>query len=77
MTESLRLINDFCFERVKLNRIHAACLVHNTRSHNTLLRAGFVKEGFAARYIEINGQYQDHILFGLTRACWDQAPKNA
>jgi ribosomal-protein-alanine N-acetyltransferase len=71
MAETMRLIVGFCFERLHLNRVNAACLAHNLRSHNVLLRAGFVKEGFAESYIEINGSHQDHVLFGLTRTRWD------
>ena len=70
MTETIRLIVDFCFEKIHLTRVNAACLVHNTPSHRALMRAGFLQEGLARDYIEINGRLQDHILFGLPRALW-------
>lgn len=55
----------FCFEKLALGRINAACMPHNLRSKNLLLKLGFVEEGFARRYLQINGKREDHILFGL------------
>jgi ribosomal-protein-alanine N-acetyltransferase len=31
---------------------------------------GFVREGLARRYLRINGQWQDHVLFGLIEEDW-------
>jgi [ribosomal protein S5]-alanine N-acetyltransferase len=55
----------FCFEKLALGRVNAACMPHNLRSKNLLLKLGFVEEGFARRYLQINGKREDHILFGL------------
>jgi ribosomal-protein-alanine N-acetyltransferase len=30
-----------------------------------LTKAGFRQEGLALRYLQINGQWQDHVLFAL------------
>jgi ribosomal-protein-alanine N-acetyltransferase len=67
MGEALALTIQFCFDSLYLNRINAACLPGNTRSKNLLRRAGFEEEGFAKRYMQINGTWQDHVLFGLVR----------
>ena len=67
MAESLRLIIDFSFDQIKLQRLNAACLPHNSRSINLLLKLGFSEEGFAEKYIQINGTREDHRLFGLNR----------
>ena len=32
-----------------------------------LEKNGFVEEGFAEKYLQINGRWEDHVLFGLTR----------
>lgn len=63
--ESLRLVIDFAFDQIGLYRLNAACLPHNTRSINLLSKAGFAEEGFARNYIQINGKWEDHKLFGL------------
>lgn len=65
MREALAMIIRYCFEDMKLHRIHAACLPDNTGSHALLRGAGFQEEGFAPRYLYINGAWRDHVLFGL------------
>lgn len=65
MREAGHGILDFAFRHIRLQRMNAACLVHNQRSRNLLLALGFEEEGFARAYIQINGKRQDHILFGL------------
>lgn len=66
MAGALDITLGHCFGELKLHRVHASCLPHNERSKRSLLRAGFEEEGFAKNYLEINGSWQDHILFGLT-----------
>jgi ribosomal-protein-alanine N-acetyltransferase len=65
MAEAVRLIIAYAFDELKLHRLNAGCLAHNTRSRNLLLKLGFAEEGFAEKYLEINGAWQDHVLFGL------------
>lgn len=72
MGEALRATLQFCFGRLELHRVNAACLEHNRRSIRLLLRTGFKEEGFAEKYLCINGEWQDHILFGLTQEQWRQ-----
>ncbi len=55
----------FSFEKLMLGRVNAACMPHNLRSKNLLLNLGFKEEGFARRYLQIYGNREDHILFGL------------
>lgn len=70
MTKAMALTQIFCFERLKLHRINAAILPENDRSRNLLIRSGFMEEGFAKNYVKINGQWRDHILFGLPVEHW-------
>lgn len=55
----------FSFTHLFLQRMNAATLSHNEKSKNLLHRLGFVEEGFARKYVQIDGQRQDHVLFGL------------
>ena len=57
----------FCFHHLHLSRVNAATLPHNDKSKNLLKRLGFIEEGFAKKYIQINGMRQDHILFGINK----------
>lgn len=68
MTEAVGLACSFAFDNLGLNRVHAAFLPHNTASRRVLEKNGFVEEGFAEHYLKINGRWEDHVLFALTRA---------
>ena len=45
--------------------LEAACLPSNEASIRLLRRSGFTEEGYARRYLKINGVWQDHLLFAL------------
>ena len=64
MFEVAKLAMDYAFEKLNLRRLNAACLPDNHRSAKLLLKLGFEEEGFAKKYLQINGQWQDHRLFG-------------
>lgn len=70
MGEVMELALKFCFSFLKLERVNAATLEHNIASQRVLLRAGFEEEGFAKAYIQINGERQDHKLYGLNKPEW-------
>jgi ribosomal-protein-alanine N-acetyltransferase len=55
----------FIFTTLGLHRIEAACLPENGPSRNLLAKAGFREEGRALRYLQINGEWRDHVLFAL------------
>ncbi len=55
----------FCFTRLGLHRVEAACLPSNEASRALLTKAGFSLEGKARAYLKINGAWRDHLLFGL------------
>lgn len=66
MTRAVDLLARFAFDKLALKRLHAACLPHNAASRRVLEKNGFVEEGFAEKYLQIDGRWQDHVLFGLT-----------
>jgi ribosomal-protein-alanine N-acetyltransferase len=65
MTRAVRAIVGFGFGTLRLHRIEAACLPHNSVSKSLLEKAGFRHEGLAKAYLRINGAWQDHLLFAL------------
>ena len=67
MTAAVRTLIPFVFRTLGLHRIEAACLVENDASNSLLARAGFRQEGLARRYLMINGQWADHLLFALLK----------
>ena len=65
MTEAVSLIIDYVFEVLNLHRLEAACVPENIRSLGVLKKTGFTQEGYARKYIKINGSWKDHILFAI------------
>jgi ribosomal-protein-alanine N-acetyltransferase len=63
MREAGALISAFAFETLRLHRLQASCLPHNEPSINLLRRLGFEEEGYAKAYLQINGVWEDHILW--------------
>jgi ribosomal-protein-alanine N-acetyltransferase len=67
MTEAVGLVCDFAFNTLRLHRVEAACLPRNEPSKALLKRTGFEQEGYAKAYLQINGAWEDHILWSRTR----------
>jgi len=65
MFDAVRALVPFIFRTLGLHRIEAACLPDNEASKSLLGKAGFRQEGLARRYLQINGEWQDHALFAL------------
>jgi len=65
MTRAVRLACAYIFEKQGLHRIEAACLPTNEPSKRLLTRVGFHQEGYARSYLNINGEWRDHLLFAL------------
>lgn len=55
----------FAFDHLRLHRVEAACLPTNSASIRLLEKTGFQREGFARRYLCINGIWQDHMLYAI------------
>jgi ribosomal-protein-alanine N-acetyltransferase len=65
MFDAVRALIPFIFRTLGLHRIEAACLPSNDASRRLLSKVGFRQEGVARRYLQINGEWQDHLLFAL------------
>jgi len=70
MGEALGVLLPYAFDRLGLHRIEAACLPHNKPSRALLAKLGFREEGYAAKYLKINGIWQDHVLHALLAEEW-------
>jgi len=62
---AVNAVTRFCFARLGLHRVEAACIPTNEGSRAVLARAGFHEEGLARSYLKIDGAWRDHLLFGL------------
>jgi len=65
MTAAVRAVVPFVFDSLELHRLEGACLPTNTASMRLLKRVGFTREGLARRYLRINGDWRDHVLYAL------------
>jgi ribosomal-protein-alanine N-acetyltransferase len=65
MHAALRAMLPFVFQVLGLHRLEAACIPENAPSRALLLKMGFREEGYARRYLQIHGEWRDHILFAL------------
>jgi ribosomal-protein-alanine N-acetyltransferase len=75
MTEAVGMVIPFVFDSLGLHRIQAACLPNNGPSRRVLEKTGFKEEGFAENYLQIDGKWCDHVLFGLTRERYEATVK--
>jgi ribosomal-protein-alanine N-acetyltransferase len=56
-------VTQLAFSELALHRIEAGTLPHNIASQRVLEHNGFERFGFARRYLQIAGYWQDHVLF--------------
>ncbi|PNI07543.1 GNAT family N-acetyltransferase [Arthrobacter sp. AFG7.2] len=64
-TAAVRFAAGYARDGLGLHRIQAATLLHNKPSRQILQRAGFQEIGVAPKYLQIAGQWQDHLLHQL------------
>ncbi len=67
---AVRLCLDFAFRHAGLHRVQAAIIPRNTASVRVAENAGMRREGVALRYLEINGAWEDHLIYAITREEW-------
>jgi ribosomal-protein-alanine N-acetyltransferase len=65
-TAAVALAVDHCFARVGLHRIEATVRPENARSLRVLAKLGFREEGLLRRYLEVDGDWRDHVVLAVT-----------
>jgi ribosomal-protein-alanine N-acetyltransferase len=68
MQEALQAGLDWAFGELDLHRVMANHMPRNERSARLLARLGFEREGYARRYLQIAGVWEDHVLTARIRA---------
>jgi ribosomal-protein-alanine N-acetyltransferase len=64
-TEAVRLVIDYAFQVLKLHRIEAGVMPHNSASIRVIEKIGFEREGLSRKNVLINGKWQDHLHFAI------------
>jgi ribosomal-protein-alanine N-acetyltransferase len=57
---------DHCFFTAGLHRVEIAIRPENTNSLRVVEKLGIPQCGMASRYLHIDGEWRDHLLFGIT-----------
>ncbi len=65
-TAALALGVDHGFGPVGLHRIEATVRPENLASRAVLRRVGFREEGLLERYLDVDGEWRDHLLVAMT-----------
>jgi len=73
MTEAMKAVIDFGFEKMELNRIEVFIMPRNKRSIRLVKNLGFKREGLLRqRYFDEFGHFTDDILFSMLRTDWKE-----
>jgi ribosomal-protein-alanine N-acetyltransferase len=80
--EGARLVLDFAFDVVGVQRLEARAAVANGRGNGALRKIGAVQEGLLRRSFLRNGQHHDQVLWGILAEDWrlqriSQSPASA
>lgn len=62
---AVALAVDYCFEVMHLHRIEIAIRPENLKSLRVVAKLGFRAEGLRPRYLHIDGEWRDHLVFAL------------
>lgn len=65
-TAAVAMVLDHCFGPVGLHRLEATVRPENVTSLRVLAKLGFREEGLFERYLNVDGAWRDHLVFGLT-----------
>ena len=68
--EGARLVVDFAFGTVGVDRLEARAAVKNGRGNGALAKVGAVKEGVLRKSFLKDGQYLDQALWAIVREDW-------
>lgn len=68
MFEALDAAVRYAFGPLDFHRVMANYMPRNDRSGRLLERLGFEKEGYAKRYLKIDGLWEDHVLTAKIRS---------
>lgn len=72
-TEAMRLLVDFCFNEVNLNKVKLFVYSVNKRAIRCYEKVGFKQEGVLREEMYRDGKYQDNIIMGMLKSEWENS----
>ena len=70
--EALVCLCRAAFDELHLHRVQISIIPRNAASRRVVEKLDIRDEGVAQRYLEINGQWEDHIRYAMTAEEWEQ-----
>ncbi len=67
MSAAVRLVRDWAFDELELERLELTTDVDNIGSQRVAAAAGFRREGVMRGYLAVRGRRSDDVLLGMTR----------
>ena len=68
--EAVVVVLRFAFETLRLHRIEVAIIPRNSASRRVAEKLALRNEGIALGFLEINGQWEDHVRYAMTSEEW-------
>ena len=68
--EAVVVLARYVFDELHLHRIQIAIIPRNTASRRVVEKLDIREEGTALRYLEINGEWEDHVRYAMTIEDW-------
>jgi [ribosomal protein S5]-alanine N-acetyltransferase len=68
--EAVVVVLRYAFETLRLHRIEVAIIPRNTASRRVIEKLDLRDEGIAHGFLEINGEWEDHIRYAMTAEEW-------
>ena len=68
--ESVVMMLKFAFETLRLHRVEVAIIPRNAASRRVVEKLELRNEGVALGFLEINGEWEDHVRYAMTSEEW-------
>ncbi len=73
-SEATRMVLDYGFGTLNLNRVQLEVLEHNVAGLRAYEKAGFRREGVMRQHHYVDGAYVDTLVMGILRSEWKPSP---
>ena len=68
--ESAKIMIDFCFSDLELNKVIAGCDTRNTASEKVMIRCGMQKEAYLKKHRFIDNIWRDRVEYAILHTDW-------
>ncbi len=68
--EAVVVVLQFAFETLRLHRVEVAIIPRNAASRRVADKLALRSEGVALGFLEINGEWEDHVRYAMTTEEW-------